>query len=46
MIGGRYDDRLTRTADGWRITRRKVTVPWTQGNARVLGNTLKRRTTD
>ncbi|MFJ1997195.1 nuclear transport factor 2 family protein [Streptomyces asiaticus] len=43
LIGGRYDDRLTRTTEGWRITRRQVTGSWTQGNPKVVGTTLDRR---
>ncbi|MFH8469059.1 nuclear transport factor 2 family protein [Streptomyces sp. NPDC017991] len=42
LIGGRYADRLTRTPDGWRITRRRVNGTWTQGNPKVLGSTLDR----
>jgi 3-phenylpropionate/cinnamic acid dioxygenase small subunit len=43
LIGGRYDDRLTRTSEGWRITRRRITGSWAQGNPRVVGSTLDRR---
>jgi ketosteroid isomerase-like protein len=35
LIGGIYDDRLVRTADGWRITYRVMTQTWTTGNPSV-----------
>jgi ketosteroid isomerase-like protein len=35
LIGGTYDDRLVRTADGWRITRRIMAQTWTTGNPAV-----------
>lgn len=31
LLGGRYDDRLVRTADGWRIAERVHTTTWTAG---------------
>ena len=31
LLGGRYDDRLTRTDDGWRIVERIHTTTWTSG---------------
>ena len=37
MVGGRYEDRYVRTADGWRIARRALVVLWTDGNPAVLG---------
>ena len=37
MFAGRYSDRWTRTADGWRITRRHLQTSWTDGNPAVLG---------
>ena len=37
MVGGRYDDRYLRTADGWRIAHRALIVLWTDGNPAVLG---------
>ncbi len=40
VIGGRYDDHVTRTADGWRIASRQVTGLWTHGNPAVIGATL------
>jgi 3-phenylpropionate/cinnamic acid dioxygenase small subunit len=35
LVGGRYDDDLERTPDGWRIARRVLTVLWTEGNPAV-----------
>ena len=35
LVGGRYDDRLRRTPDGWRLTHREVTKVWSQGNPTV-----------
>ncbi len=35
LVGGRYEDRFTRTADGWRIAHRTLTVMWTDGNVVV-----------
>lgn len=32
QIGGRYDDRLVRTADGWRIAERLETQLWMSGS--------------
>ena len=37
MIGGWYDDDLARTANGWRITWRRGTAVWFDGNPEVLG---------
>ena len=34
-MGGRYDDELVRTDDGWRIARRKLTILWSNGNPDV-----------
>lgn len=34
-VGGRYDDELVRKPEGWRITRRVLTVLWTDGNPAV-----------
>jgi 3-phenylpropionate/cinnamic acid dioxygenase small subunit len=36
IVAGRYQDRLVRTAHGWRILRRDLLVDWTEGNARVV----------
>jgi hypothetical protein len=36
IVGGRYDDELLRTAAGWRIARRALTVIWTAGDPAVL----------
>lgn len=32
FMGGRYDDELVRTPDGWRITKRVETLLWFQGS--------------
>jgi 3-phenylpropionate/cinnamic acid dioxygenase small subunit len=32
FLGGRYDDELVRTADGWRISKRVETLLWFQGS--------------
>jgi len=37
IIAGTYTDDLRRGADGWRISRRRLSVTWTSGNAAVLG---------
>lgn len=37
-VGGRYEDRYRRTADGWRITERKIVSMWTDGNRQILGS--------
>ena len=34
-MGGRYDDRLVRTSEGWRITHRRITIDWSEGNPNV-----------
>ena len=34
-MGGRYDDELVRTKEGWRIKRRKLTILWSNGNPDV-----------
>jgi hypothetical protein len=36
VIAGRYDDAVTRTADGWRITERTQTYSWRSGNRAVV----------
>jgi ketosteroid isomerase-like protein len=36
MVAGRYEDRVQRTADGWRIAHRTLTVMWTDGNLTVV----------
>jgi ketosteroid isomerase-like protein len=36
VVGGVYTDRLERTAAGWRIRHRDLTVTWTDGNRRVV----------
>ena len=35
IIAGRYDDRLVRTPDGWRIRERTLAIMWTAGNPAV-----------
>jgi len=36
IIGGRYEDRVVRTADGWRIAHRTLVSMWREGNVAVL----------
>jgi len=36
MVAGRYEDRLVRTPDGWRIAHRDLIISWTDGNIRVV----------
>jgi ketosteroid isomerase-like protein len=36
LAGGRYDDQLRRTPDGWRFTYRRVISVWTEGNPAVI----------
>ncbi len=36
LVGGRYDDELVRTPDGWRISRRVLAPVWYEGNPGVL----------
>ena len=36
LAGGRYDDQLRRTPDGWRFTYRRITSVWTEGNPAVI----------
>ena len=35
IIAGRYEDQLTRTSEGWRISFRRLVVMWTDGNPAV-----------
>ena len=35
LVGGNYADRLVRTAQGWRIAHRTLTIVWTDGNIAV-----------
>lgn len=35
LVGGRYEDRMVRTPEGWRIAHRTLTVMWTDGNVVV-----------
>jgi len=34
--GGRYDDRLRRTPNGWRFTHRRIISVWSEGNPAVI----------
>ena len=34
-MGGRYDDELLRTPDGWRFSKRTITILWSEGNTNV-----------
>jgi 3-phenylpropionate/cinnamic acid dioxygenase small subunit len=36
IVAGTYRDRLVRTAAGWRIAERTLSVTWTSGNPEVL----------
>jgi ketosteroid isomerase-like protein len=36
IVAGRYLDHFVRTADGWRIARRRLKIAWTDGNPAVL----------
>ena len=36
VIGGRYEDTMVRTADGWRINHRRLVMMWREGNEAVL----------
>ncbi len=36
VAAGHYEDRWVRTADGWRISHRHLTVVWTDGNKAVV----------
>ena len=36
MIAGRYEDRVQRTPQGWRIAHRTLTVMWSEGNLSVV----------
>lgn len=35
LVGGRYEDQLVRTDEGWRIGHRTLVVMWTDGNLAV-----------
>lgn len=41
LMGGWVDDRLARTADGWRVVARTWTSVWFDGNPDVLGMPLR-----
>ncbi len=36
LAGGRYDDRLRRTHEGWRFTHRAIISVWSEGNPAVI----------
>lgn len=36
IVAGRYEDRLVRTPDGWRIAHRELVTMWTAGNLAVI----------
>lgn len=36
MFAGRYEDRLVRTPDGWRIAHRDLVRMWTAGDASIM----------
>lgn len=36
VIGGRYEDTMVRTPDGWRIAHRRLVSMWREGNVAVL----------
>lgn len=36
VIGGRYEDTLVRTTDGWRISHRRLVTMWREGNPAVV----------
>ena len=36
VIAGRYEDRLVRTPEGWRITHRRLVEVWQEGNLAVV----------
>ncbi len=36
VIGGRYEDRMVRTGEGWRISHRRLVSMWREGNLAVL----------
>jgi ketosteroid isomerase-like protein len=38
LAGGRYDDQLRRTPDGWRFTYRRIISVWTEGNLAVISS--------
>ena len=36
IIGGRYEDQLVRTPQGWKFQHRDLVISWTEGNPHVL----------
>ena len=41
-LGGYYDDKLVRTADGWKIEAVTLTVLWNRGNRHIMDMALAR----
>ncbi|OBI44065.1 nuclear transport factor 2 family protein [Mycobacterium sp. E796] len=41
VIGGRYEDSLVRTPEGWRIAHRRLRVTWSEGNPAPLTSRLR-----
>lgn len=37
IIAGRYEDRMVRTENGWRIAHREIIPMWREGNPDVIG---------
>lgn len=37
VVAGRYEDRLVRTDEGWKIAHRDLVTMWTEGNPAVVG---------
>lgn len=35
MVGARYEDECVRTADGWRIAKRRIVPMWTEGEGGI-----------
>lgn len=38
LAGGRYEDRLRRTAGGWQFTSRRIISVWAEGNPSVISS--------
>ena len=41
-LGGYYDDRLVRTAEGWKIEAVTLTVLWNRGNRHIMDMAVAR----
>jgi hypothetical protein len=46
LVGGRYDDRLRRTDEGWQIEHRTLHCSWQDGNAGVFTEAAARLAAD